>query len=460
MRRFVWAWPVGLVGNVLLFTVFATGGSFSGAVAEPLWGQAGRQVFFAAVVAFWLVALDADQQRRRCFRRRCHRAALGHLVRTCPASWPSRSSATALAYAPAPADRLVGPDYRGVDPEPARCSRRTAWRAGGSSSGSCWLLVDIVGVRSLIQAEFLPDGRHVRRLRRRSSCWASSCGGVPAARSTRSLRPPTSLKWRCPHECTVWIRLSRRSRTSPPARRSCRRRRGPRERRRHHLRREQGDAGTDGVQVRHSSGYLRADARRMLDRLEIPLMTPHNRDNLRTAYTISVDARDGSDRDLGRRPGPEVPRLADSATEPLDSRGRDTSCRCGPRRRRARAPWSHRSSRRPDPARRSHTCRRPRRGHPRRRHHEARPPALREFADEHGLAMISIEGPGPATAAVMSGTSCGRPRPGCRPSTASSRRTAIEIHHRRQRARGAGLRRRVRRRAGADPGGTVDCLDR
>ena len=25
MKRFVWAWPVGLVGNVLLFTVFATG---------------------------------------------------------------------------------------------------------------------------------------------------------------------------------------------------------------------------------------------------------------------------------------------------------------------------------------------------------------------------------------------------------------------------------------------------
>jgi 3,4-dihydroxy 2-butanone 4-phosphate synthase/GTP cyclohydrolase II len=38
----------------------------------------------------------------------------------------------------------------------------------------------------------------------------------------------------------------------------------------------------------------------MLDRLEIPLMTPHNKDKLRTAYTISVDARDGvSHRHLG-----------------------------------------------------------------------------------------------------------------------------------------------------------------
>lgn len=46
MRRLVWAWPVGLVGNLLLFTVFVTG-ELSNAVADPLWGQAGRQVFFA-----------------------------------------------------------------------------------------------------------------------------------------------------------------------------------------------------------------------------------------------------------------------------------------------------------------------------------------------------------------------------------------------------------------------------
>jgi len=48
MRRLVWAWPVGLVGNVLLFTVFVSG-ELSGAVSEPLWGQAGRQIMFAAV---------------------------------------------------------------------------------------------------------------------------------------------------------------------------------------------------------------------------------------------------------------------------------------------------------------------------------------------------------------------------------------------------------------------------
>ncbi len=51
MRRVVWAWPVGLVGNVLLFTVFVSG-ELSGVSTDPLWGQAGRQVFFIAMAAY------------------------------------------------------------------------------------------------------------------------------------------------------------------------------------------------------------------------------------------------------------------------------------------------------------------------------------------------------------------------------------------------------------------------
>ena len=63
MQRLVWAWPVGMVGNVLLFTVFATG-ELSGQIDEPLWGQAGRQVFFTAVSRLRLVALVAAAARR------------------------------------------------------------------------------------------------------------------------------------------------------------------------------------------------------------------------------------------------------------------------------------------------------------------------------------------------------------------------------------------------------------
>ncbi len=48
MRRRVWAWPVGIVGNVLLFTVFL-GAVFDTPQDKTLWGQAGRQVFFVAI---------------------------------------------------------------------------------------------------------------------------------------------------------------------------------------------------------------------------------------------------------------------------------------------------------------------------------------------------------------------------------------------------------------------------
>jgi nicotinamide mononucleotide transporter len=51
MRRLVWAWPVGMFGNALLFTVFL-GGAFATPQAVDLYGQAGRQVFFFAVSVY------------------------------------------------------------------------------------------------------------------------------------------------------------------------------------------------------------------------------------------------------------------------------------------------------------------------------------------------------------------------------------------------------------------------
>lgn len=48
MRRLVAAWPIGLLGNVLLVTVFL-GGAFHTPQDKTLWGQVGRQVMFAAV---------------------------------------------------------------------------------------------------------------------------------------------------------------------------------------------------------------------------------------------------------------------------------------------------------------------------------------------------------------------------------------------------------------------------
>jgi 3,4-dihydroxy 2-butanone 4-phosphate synthase/GTP cyclohydrolase II len=72
--------------------------------------------------------------------------------------------------------------------------------------------------------------------------------------------------------------------------------------------------------IRYSSGVIcvpmPAD---LLDRLEIPLMTPHNKDRMRTAYTISVDARDGVATGISAADRSRTVRvLADSATEPWE----------------------------------------------------------------------------------------------------------------------------------------------
>lgn len=64
MRRKVWAWPVGIVGNVLLFTVFL-GGVFHTPQDRDLYGQAGRQVFFVAVAVYGWVRWRAARTRAR-----------------------------------------------------------------------------------------------------------------------------------------------------------------------------------------------------------------------------------------------------------------------------------------------------------------------------------------------------------------------------------------------------------
>ena len=49
MRRKVWAWPIGIVGNLLLFTIFVSA-TFDADSRTPLFGQAGRQVFFLSLI--------------------------------------------------------------------------------------------------------------------------------------------------------------------------------------------------------------------------------------------------------------------------------------------------------------------------------------------------------------------------------------------------------------------------
>ncbi|WP_226344853.1 nicotinamide riboside transporter PnuC [Agilicoccus flavus] len=55
LRRRVWAWPVGIVGNVILFTVFFGMALSVDDGRHPLYGQAARQIFFivTSVYGWW-----------------------------------------------------------------------------------------------------------------------------------------------------------------------------------------------------------------------------------------------------------------------------------------------------------------------------------------------------------------------------------------------------------------------
>ena len=72
--------------------------------------------------------------------------------------------------------------------------------------------------------------------------------------------------------------------------------------------------------IRYSSGVICVPmVAETLDRLGIPLMTPHNRDRHRTAYTVSVDARDGVTTGISAADRAHTVRtLIDSATEPFE----------------------------------------------------------------------------------------------------------------------------------------------
>ncbi len=52
MRRKVWAWPIGIVGNAILFLVYITVTFDAADGRAPLFGQSGRQIFFIATSAY------------------------------------------------------------------------------------------------------------------------------------------------------------------------------------------------------------------------------------------------------------------------------------------------------------------------------------------------------------------------------------------------------------------------
>ncbi|HXP18828.1 MAG TPA: bifunctional 3,4-dihydroxy-2-butanone-4-phosphate synthase/GTP cyclohydrolase II [Streptosporangiaceae bacterium] len=72
--------------------------------------------------------------------------------------------------------------------------------------------------------------------------------------------------------------------------------------------------------IRHTSGVICVPLPgEELDRLQLPLMTAHNNERMRTAFTVSVDARDGVTTGISAADRARTVRaLVDSATEPYE----------------------------------------------------------------------------------------------------------------------------------------------
>ncbi len=63
MKRWVWAWPVGITANIMLFFVYL-GALFGADQRIPLFGQAGRQIFFIATSIYgWWRWNESRRQR-------------------------------------------------------------------------------------------------------------------------------------------------------------------------------------------------------------------------------------------------------------------------------------------------------------------------------------------------------------------------------------------------------------
>ena len=154
MRRKVWAWPVGIVGNVLLFAVFM-GAAYGNGDGQRLYGQAGRQVFFIVTSVYgWY----------RWQQTRAAGGAGAPAVQPRWATWTERGvyvGVWLLAVA------VLTPIFRALgsyDPVWA-----DAWIFAGSVVATyamargwvdfwlCWIAVDLVGVPVLLNAGFYPS---------------------------------------------------------------------------------------------------------------------------------------------------------------------------------------------------------------------------------------------------------------------------------------------------------------
>ena len=159
MRREVWAWPIGIIGHALLFTVFFALG-FTAHGGQVMFGQAGRQIFFivTSVYGWWVWqrnrsghgrAAEAVQPRWATMRERASFVSFW-IVTVVVCQWLCR---------------LIGEDWT----PPDFYYWADAWIFVGSMVATfamargwndfwlAWLAVDLVGVPELIYFKYYPS---------------------------------------------------------------------------------------------------------------------------------------------------------------------------------------------------------------------------------------------------------------------------------------------------------------
>jgi nicotinamide mononucleotide transporter len=159
MRRRVWAWPVGIVGNLMLFTVFLGTAIDSSTGQQPLLGQAGRQVFFiiTSVYGWW--------------RWRENRRGRTDAVAVSP-RWATPAERLGLLVLAAVSVGVCFYVFRAIGagfPAAWWYYLADAWIFVGSMVATyamargwvdfwlCWLAVDLVGVPELLHFHYYPS---------------------------------------------------------------------------------------------------------------------------------------------------------------------------------------------------------------------------------------------------------------------------------------------------------------
>jgi len=159
LKRRIWAWPVGIIGNVLLFTVFF-GVAFVNPQHQTLYGQAGRQVFFVvtSVYGWW-----------RWSQSRKQRADDAPVITPRWATATERLQYLAVWVGGVALMQWVFAQIGAGFPAPRWYFWCDAWIFAGSMVATyamargwndfwlAWIAVDLVGIPLLIHSHFYPS---------------------------------------------------------------------------------------------------------------------------------------------------------------------------------------------------------------------------------------------------------------------------------------------------------------